>query len=448
MAKALIDSAFHPTEIIALIQYKFTQSSSSSSSVLTRKEKIACWRKSKIRCYEFLNLTSRSFAVVIQELNEELRDAVCLFYLVLRGLDTIEDDMTIPIEKKLPILRDWEKIIATDGWNFTENGPDEKDRQLLVEYPVVIEELEKLDTVYKEVIFDIAKRMSNGMADYATNAAHNEYGVNTIKDYDEYCFYVAGLVGLGLSNLFSASGLESPEVGKNTKLSISMGLFLQKTNIIRDYLEDLNENRRFWPKEIWSKYASNLSDLKDPDHKKQAIDCLSNMCLDALQHVPDCLVYMGNIRDQKIFNFCAIPQVMAIATLALVFKNYNIYLRNVKIRKGETVKLIQKATNILNVIDIFRHYTQVIITKNDSRDPNFLKISIACGQIKQWCQTLEASHKLSSKSKAFNKTSELNLFDAQLFILFVLLLLATTGWAMHLWGIHWEQVVNHLIFFN
>ena len=30
-----------------------------------------------------------------------------------------------------------------------------------------------------------------------------------------------------------------------------MGLFLQKTNIIRDYLEDLEGGRTFWPDEVW-----------------------------------------------------------------------------------------------------------------------------------------------------------------------------------------------------
>lgn len=117
--------------------------------------------------------------------------------------------------------------------------------------------------------------------------------METIDDYDKYCHYVAGLVGLGLSKLFYASGLEdmAPD-----SLSNSMGLFLQvygslgnselyipnltryfylhfryplsvflcllqKTNIIRDYLEDINEipkSRMFWPREIWSKYAKKL----------------------------------------------------------------------------------------------------------------------------------------------------------------------------------------------
>jgi farnesyl-diphosphate farnesyltransferase len=57
-------------------------------------------------------------------------------------------------------------------------------------------------------------------------------------------------VGIGLSRLFSASGLESSEVGEDHQLANSMGLFLQKTNIIRDYLEDVLQGREFWPKEV------------------------------------------------------------------------------------------------------------------------------------------------------------------------------------------------------
>ena len=57
-------------------------------------------------------------------------------------------------------------------------------------------------------------------------------------------------MGVGLSRLFSASGLELEEVGRDQKMANSMGLFLQKTNIIRDYLEDVLQGREFWPKAV------------------------------------------------------------------------------------------------------------------------------------------------------------------------------------------------------
>ena len=62
----------------------------------------------------------------------------------------------------------------------------------------------------------------------------------------QYCHYVAGLVGdrpIDQSQLFFASGLEGEGVGRDKRLANSMGLFLQKTNIIRDYLEDTLQGR-------------------------------------------------------------------------------------------------------------------------------------------------------------------------------------------------------------
>lgn len=50
-----------------------------------------------------------SFAVVIQQLPQQLKDAICIFYLVLRALDTIEDDMSISAEKKVPELLQFHK---------------------------------------------------------------------------------------------------------------------------------------------------------------------------------------------------------------------------------------------------------------------------------------------------------------------------------------------------
>ena len=48
--------------------------------------------------------------------------------------------------------------------------------------------------------------------------------VETVDDYDEYCHYVAGLVGIGLSKLFHSSGTE---ILFSDSISNSMGLFLQ-----------------------------------------------------------------------------------------------------------------------------------------------------------------------------------------------------------------------------
>ena len=69
-------------------------------------------------------------------------------------------------------------------------------------------------------------------------------------------------MGIGLSRLFSASGLVSEEVGRDQRLANSMGLFLQKTNIIRDYLEDVLQGREFWPKAVSQSYIASSFSIK------------------------------------------------------------------------------------------------------------------------------------------------------------------------------------------
>lgn len=63
------------------------------------------------------------------------RHAVCIFYLVLRALDTVEDDMTIPLDKKVPMLNDFHTYLYQHDWCFTES--QEKDRQVLEDFPTV-----------------------------------------------------------------------------------------------------------------------------------------------------------------------------------------------------------------------------------------------------------------------------------------------------------------------
>lgn len=68
-------------------------------------------------------------------------------------------------------------------------------------------------------------------------------GPSSIDEYKRYCHFVAGLVGQNLTQLFTASGLERLTLANHLEWANSMGLFLQKTNIIRDYPEDYTAGR-------------------------------------------------------------------------------------------------------------------------------------------------------------------------------------------------------------
>ena len=86
-------------------------------------------------------------------------------------------------------------------------------------------------------------------------AEFQQKSVITIADYNLYCHYVAGLVGIGLSELFAASGLENPRFKELTELSNSMGLFLQKGFKIPF----------FW-RQVWTSFFFSLFHLCSQHH--------------------------------------------------------------------------------------------------------------------------------------------------------------------------------------
>ncbi|KAL1713136.1 isoprenoid synthase domain-containing protein [Schizophyllum commune] len=390
IGKWVVMALTHPNEFRTLVQFYINHEQKRDITAMQEHETSGWDRESMRRCWHFLDLTSRSFAAVIKELEGDLARVVCLFYLVLRGLDTIEDDMTIPDEVKQPILRKFHEHTVTPGWTFKESGPNEKDRQLLVEYNVVVEELHILQPEYRDIIVDICAKMEVGMADYAhRHATTGSVYLEKTEDYDLYCHYVAGLVGEGCSRLFTASKKEAPWLGTELELANSMGLFLQKTNIIRDFREDVDERRFFWPREIWGQFG--FGDVKEmcgtePEVVERALYAQSAMILNALNHVPDVLDYLRCLKNQSVFNFCAIPQTMAIATLELCFMNPEMFQRNIKIRKAAAADLIMNSTNPREVAEIFRKYTRKLHSRASPKDPNFLRISVACGKIEQWCE--------------------------------------------------------------
>ncbi|ORX57865.1 farnesyl-diphosphate farnesyltransferase [Piromyces finnis] len=420
----LISSMQYPAEFVELIKYKFnnedpTEFYRNINNCPPKDDE----KYIDFMCYHLLGLTSRSFARVIQELTPELKDVVCVFYLVLRGLDTIEDDMTIEVNKKADLLKNFHKFSHQKGWTFTESGPNEKDRILLEQYDVVIEKFLKLHPKYQKIIDNICLKMGEGMSEFCLKKKPS-----TIKNYYLYTYYVAGLVGIGLSEIFAASGLEDPSIAKKTDLSDSMGRFLQKTNIIRDFLEDYEDGRQFWPDEAWKKFIpegteGDIGILLKKDYNSFAMATLNYLCIDAFQHVVDVLEYLSSLKDRTVFNFCAIPQLMAISTLALVFNNPEIFkTKGVKTRKGEAVRIIRNNPDISSATLTFFRYITIIQRKGrilghlPLEKENFKQLDKSIKDVQAWVRKNE---KELNMEKAKAKAKKEDAF-AQLLVTFII----------------------------
>jgi farnesyl-diphosphate farnesyltransferase len=348
-------------------------------------------------CDEILVKVSRSFAAVIQQLPSNMLVDILVFYLVLRALDTIEDDTTAFANNELKIneLKNFRaKALADPNWNM--DGVGEADElRLLQDFPKCHRVYAALNPRSRAIIDDITQRMADGMAEFVGKDLGQ--GTKDISEYNRYCHFVAGLVGEGLSRLFAQSGLETEAFGQEVHLSDQMGLFLQKTNIIRDYLEDYVDGRAFWPQSVWKKYSKSgdlgyFAKQEDADAKAKALECLNELVTDALELVPDCLTYMSKLRCSEIFRFCAIPQVMAIATLDKCFANPKVFTGVVKIRKGTSCKLILRTNTLDEVHETFYIFAQSIISKAKKQkaagviDPTYHRTMKACDTILEWTQ--------------------------------------------------------------
>ncbi|XP_077346476.1 squalene synthase-like [Lithobates pipiens] len=346
-------SLFYPKEIYNLIRYKM--------GGLTKVEQDPM-SESLQTCYKFLEETGRSYAVIIPFLEGELQHAACIFYLVMRAVDTVEDDPTISLETKIPILTSFHNFLYQPDWRFMDSK--QKNRIVLEDFPTISLEFRNLAVVYQEVIANAAHELALGMVEYLQKQ------IESVQDWDKYCHCVSSPVMIGLLVMFSVSGLEDPIVGEDTRVSISVSLLLQKVNVTRDFLEDQLKGLELWPKEVWSKYGKNLSDFTKPENIVPAVQCLNELITNILQHVPDVLLYLSRLKNQRVFKFFAVPLMMAIATLATCYNNHELFKRKVKIRKGQTVTLMMDTTDMQAVRAITCQYVDEICKKIPPKDPS------------------------------------------------------------------------------
>lgn len=74
-------------------------------------------------------------------------------------------------------------------------------------------------------------------------------GIRTFDELEDYCYYVAGVVGLMMSKVFGLN--EASAVPQ----AVEMGIAMQLTNILRDIHEDFRMGRIYLPSEEWPEWG-------------------------------------------------------------------------------------------------------------------------------------------------------------------------------------------------
>ena len=86
--------------------------------------------------------------------------------------------------------------------------------------------------------------------------------------------------------------------------------------------------------------------------------------------------------DVPIYVFQHTMKTGGTSLRALIYRNHDIYFKNVKIPKGEACMLMLETGNLRSVCAIFKKYLKVIHKKSTPTDPNYLNVSIAIGRVR------------------------------------------------------------------
>ena len=216
---------------------------------------------------------SRTFALTIPQLPGALRDTVTNAYLLCRIADTIEDDPRLePAEKDRFHSAFLEAVETGRGdADFARElhprlapGTPAAEIELIRECPTVLRVTHGLEPRQRTAILRCVSIMSSGMGEFERSRSNR--GLDDVAGLERYCYYVAGVVGEMLTDLFCDY---STEIERNRPLldatAVSFGLGLQMTNILMDVWDDLEMGVCWLPREVFSRHGYDLGQL-DPHH--------------------------------------------------------------------------------------------------------------------------------------------------------------------------------------
>ena len=205
-----------------------------------------------------LESVSRTFALTIPLLPANLEKVVGNTYLLCRIVDTIEDAVCIDPKTKQVLSTLFIKTVLDSSYSeeFVKESliallhhPNHDEKDLIKNIPRVLRVLQSCDEKQRHAVAQCVQIMSEGMSYF--HVRQNQAGLEDLKEFEKYCYVVAGVVGKMLTTVFA---LHSPAFAKaisgKESLAIAFGQALQMTNILKDFPEDRLRGVSWKPKGI------------------------------------------------------------------------------------------------------------------------------------------------------------------------------------------------------
>ncbi len=289
---------------------------------------------------------SRTFALTIPQLPTGLRDVVGNAYLLCRITDTIEDDPALSAGQKRAFAERFAEIVggreeaapfARELGALLSPAATEDERDLVANADRVIRVASGFNAAQRAALERCVRIMAGGMAEFQQNATPG--GLNDVPHLDRYCYYVAGVVGEMLTELFcDYSGEINARREELLPLSVSFGQGLQMTNILKDLWDDRERGACWLPRDVFLAAGFDLRSLSEDQTHPGFVQGLSRLVGIARGHLANALRYALIIpaRETGIRRHCLWALGMAVLTLRRIHATP-------AFRSGQEVKISRRS---------------------------------------------------------------------------------------------------------
>ena len=275
-----------------------------------------------------LPAVSRTFALTIPQLAPRLRTVIANAYLLCRIADTIEDERSLPGDLKQEFHHRFTRVVGSneDAALFARelapmlNGNTlAAERDLVAHTPDIIGVTDGFNPAQRESLTRCVSVMCAGMPRFERDASTS--GLADMREMDRYCYYVAGIVGQTLTDLFCEY---SPRIAEKREamsaLDVSFGQGLQMTNILKDFWEDRERGVCWLPHDLFARAGLKLEDLRRGNVPAAFGKAYAQLIGIAHSHLRNALDYTLLIpeREVGIRRFCLIALGLAMRTLASI----------------------------------------------------------------------------------------------------------------------------------
>jgi 4,4'-diapophytoene synthase len=296
---------------------------------------------------------SRTFALTIPQLPLGLRKLVGNAYLLCRIADTIEDEVSFDGVRKRYFADQFVKVVAgtvsaeqfsAELYPLLSETTLPSERDLIRHTPKVIRVTHGFTPNQRSILARCIAIMAQGMAQFQANK--HDHGLRDLRELDAYCYYVAGVVGEMLTELFCDY---SSDLAVNRKrmlrLAVSFGQGLQMTNILKDVWEDRSRGACWLPQDIFRPYGYDLRGLSEERHPEAFAKGMERLIAIAHGHLQNALSYTLLIpkREKGIRKFCLWATGMALLTLRKI-------RRNPDFTSGNEVKISRRSVIVAGLL--------------------------------------------------------------------------------------------------